>query len=281
MERKEKNNHDGHRQRIIKKLDESELLEHELLEVLLFYVFKRRNTNDIAHALLAEFGSLKNILTAPKERLEKVEGIGTQSAQFLWMIGKCAAAFKKDVLASEMGVWGKYDVDAFAKAIRGSYIGLRTEVLDFYLLDKQGNVFKRRRFYGEKTRVKLEPFLFSQTLVENEPSGVIIVHNHPGGSLTPSTEDDEATRLCQVICSANNVLLCDHLIVTDGGMYSYYQVGEMQRISKEYAVRKLTAELRGKEEKYVDEEVGLPNVFQKNFDNFSIKKEGDRYVVEE
>lgn len=278
MERKEKHNHDGHRQRIIKKLEESDLLEHELLEILLFYVFKRRNTNDLAHNLLAEFGSIQKVLSAPKEKLEEVDGIGKQAAQFLWTIGKCAAAVKKDVFASEMGILGQYDCDRFVEAIRGSYIGLRTEVLDFYLLDKEGNVFKRRRFQGGKSSVRIEPLTFSQMIVENVPNGIIAVHNHPGGSLTSSREDDETTRLCQLICSAHNVLFCDHLIVTDSGSYSYYRVGEMQRISQEYSVSKLTAELRGKKREYEDENVGVPNVFKKSLDNFNIKKEGDRYV---
>ena len=39
--------HGGHRQRIIKKLDQGVLLEHELLEVFLFNAIPRRNTNDI------------------------------------------------------------------------------------------------------------------------------------------------------------------------------------------------------------------------------------------
>ena len=274
----EKHNHDGHRQRLIKRLDESDLLEHELLEILLFHVFKRRNTNDLAHALISEFGSIKNVLSAPKERLERVEGVGKQTAQFLWTIGKCAAKGKKEPTEPPLRLFEQYDAAAFAEAIHVYYAGLRTEVLDFYLLNEEGNVVKRRRFYGEKSRVGISPLAFSQMLVEHEPSGIIIVHNHPGGTLTPSTEDDETTRLCQLICSAHNVLLCDHLIVTESGKHSYYQVGEMQRIGREYSARRLAAELRGKKKEYVDEEIGLPNVFHKNIDNFKIKKVDGKFV---
>ena len=50
--------HDGHRQRMYEKAEKGVLAEHEWLEVLLFNAIPRRNTNDIAHALIAQFGSV-------------------------------------------------------------------------------------------------------------------------------------------------------------------------------------------------------------------------------
>ena len=72
--------HAGHRRRMIEKLKTDSLLEHELLEVLLFNALPRRNTNDLAHKLLGEFGSVKEILSAPIEQLTKVEGVGESVA---------------------------------------------------------------------------------------------------------------------------------------------------------------------------------------------------------
>ena len=83
-----KDNHDGHRQRLLKRVEEEDLLEHELLEMLLFYVFKRRNTNDLAHRLLAKFGSIEALVSASMEELQSVEGIGKQTAQFFFLLGR-------------------------------------------------------------------------------------------------------------------------------------------------------------------------------------------------
>ena len=57
--------HAGHRQRLYERLNSDGFLhDHELLEMLLFNAFPRKNTNPIAHALLDAFGSLKGVLEA-------------------------------------------------------------------------------------------------------------------------------------------------------------------------------------------------------------------------
>ena len=56
---KSNNTHDGHRIRMREKLESgnlADLPEHEQLEILLFSVIPRGNTNEIAHELLKKFG---------------------------------------------------------------------------------------------------------------------------------------------------------------------------------------------------------------------------------
>ena len=277
MEKKQKENHDGHRQRMFAKMTaQGDLYEYEILEILLFYVFKRRNTNDVAHNLLATFGGIKNILAAPVERLEQVEGVGKQTAQFLYAVGNCARASMKK--GTETPMEGEYDADRLADFLRETYQDMPTEVLDFYMLDQQGNIFKRRRFFGNESRVSVEPFELSQMILENAPRGLIAVHNHPQGTLMPSQLDDEMTRVCQIICSSHGVLFCDHVIVANGGTHSYYSSGEMQRISKEYSLRRLKEGFVDRQVRYEDEEKENLNIFTKELEKFTIKIDGDRYV---
>jgi DNA repair protein RadC len=84
--------HSGHRKRIIAKLDKNVLLEHELLEIFLFNAIPRRNTNDIAHRLLARFKSIRGVLDASVAELKTVEGVGENVAAYLVTAG---AFFKK------------------------------------------------------------------------------------------------------------------------------------------------------------------------------------------
>lgn len=56
---------------------------HEVLEQLLFECIPRVNTNETAHLLLNEFGSLENILRASPKDLEKVHGIGKVAAEYI------------------------------------------------------------------------------------------------------------------------------------------------------------------------------------------------------
>ena len=78
--------HEGHRQRLKQRFLEEGLdkfTDIQVLELLLFYCIPRKDTNPIAHALLAHFGSLSQVLEAPVEELRKVEGVGESAALFL------------------------------------------------------------------------------------------------------------------------------------------------------------------------------------------------------
>ena len=52
------------------------LSDVQVLEVALYYAIARRDTNEIAHALLRRFGSLSGVLEAPRAELLKIDGVG-------------------------------------------------------------------------------------------------------------------------------------------------------------------------------------------------------------
>lgn len=59
--------------------------DHEILEMLLSYAIVRGNTNDIAHRLINQFGSLDGVFEANYEDLLKVDGVGEKSATIIKM----------------------------------------------------------------------------------------------------------------------------------------------------------------------------------------------------
>ena len=78
--------HKGHRQRLKERFAQEGLdnfTDVQALELALFYVLPRRDTNPIAHALLDHFGSLDQVLDAPVEEMAKVPGVGESAAVFL------------------------------------------------------------------------------------------------------------------------------------------------------------------------------------------------------
>ena len=81
--RKPENLHAGHRQRMLEnylKNGISGFSDVEVLEYLLSYAIPRVNTNEIAHRLLNEFGTLYQVFEAPVELLTKVKGVGPRAA---------------------------------------------------------------------------------------------------------------------------------------------------------------------------------------------------------
>jgi len=237
--------HSGHRQRIIKKLDSGVLLEHELLEVLLFNAIPRRNTNDIAHRLLAEFGSIQAIFNTPVEILKKVDGVGESVAAYLYCIGRFYQAYYD--VEKEEGYPEVFEHSDFLSFVKRAYKKEKKEVLDVFFLNANGNIISKKRFGASNFfKAELSPEALIQFLVEYTPSGIVLVHNHPYGMAEPSQLDDETTAQCQLICSAQNVLFCDHVIYAPNGVYSYYLSGKMREITKSFSLKKMIVDMQSK-----------------------------------
>jgi len=86
-----KNIHSGHRKRIRKRFAETELdgfSPHETLELLLFYVIPRANTNEIAHNLIQKFKTVYKVFQADVDELTEIPGISKKSAEFIKLYGE-------------------------------------------------------------------------------------------------------------------------------------------------------------------------------------------------
>lgn len=68
--------------------------------------------------------------------------------------------------------------------------------------------------------------IFSVALKVNS-SGIMIVHNHPSGNLTPSVADTTITRQIKDIGVLMHIPLLDHLIITKEGYYSFADHGDL------------------------------------------------------
>lgn len=56
---------------------------------------------------------------------------------------------------------------------------------------------------------------------------VALCHNHPSGNTSPSGDDDRITRRVSDACQTMRLHFLDHVIVTDGGYYSYRDNGKI------------------------------------------------------
>jgi len=66
--------------------------------------------------------------------------------------------------------------------------------------------------------------------LQKQAVGVILVHNHPSGKLTPSEEDKDLTdRLIQA-CRIMNTPVLDHVIITAHSYLSFKETGLLERL---------------------------------------------------
>ncbi len=90
------NVHAGHRARMRKRFlrcGGAELPDHNILEMLLFYAVPRRDTNELAHKLLNNVGSLEVLFTTPKEELMSKYGLTEHLARYISGIGEICTSF--------------------------------------------------------------------------------------------------------------------------------------------------------------------------------------------
>lgn len=226
--------HDGHRQRMYEKMKQNALAEHEWLEVLLYGMQPRRNTNEVAHRLIQRFGTTEDVLNASLEELQTVEGVGIQIASHLKCVQHFYAHYQKDT----SGIFeDSYTVKGFLSFVKGLYKTISYEVADLYLLDGEGFVIKKQGFSVESIyTVLMKPEVLSAFCLTEGARGVVMVHNHPCGKASPSKDDDLMTKNMQALCSMHNLLLCDHIICATDGIYSYYLSKRLTDISKEYSM---------------------------------------------
>jgi len=99
----------GHRDRLRTRFREngaSTLADYELLEMALYAAIPRGDTKPLAKALLKKFGTLAEVLAAPRERLKEIDGIGDRVVDELKLVKAFAertaseAVRKRPILSS-------------------------------------------------------------------------------------------------------------------------------------------------------------------------------------
>ncbi|NLD47376.1 MAG: DNA repair protein RadC [Clostridiaceae bacterium] len=63
--------------------------------------------------------------------------------------------------------------------------------------------------------------------ITDRATGVIIAHNHPSGSLTPSRQDVEVTKLIKEAGEILGIRLVDHVIFNTKGYFSFLEEGKL------------------------------------------------------
>lgn len=210
----QKNLHAGHRGRIRSRYIESGdsgFSDHELLELLLFYAIPRGNTNETAHLLIERFGGIEGIAEATIDELVLVDGVGKNSAILLKLVLSLAKRYalstrdignRLDTLDKAAELARQYTMGAVCELVYATYLDPSMRVIDTCLIST-GTVNESRPML----RTILELCLVKRA------SSVLLFHNHPNGSVEPSSDDIRFTTMLQRELELIGSNLAEHLIV--------------------------------------------------------------------
>ena len=102
------------------------------------------------------------------------------------------------------------------------------DVEQFWLLLMNQNhrlIKKVRIAHGGISEVTVDIRIIIREAVLANATILAVCHNHPSGSLAPSTADNNLTESIQAACAVMRIKFMDHVIVTDGAYYSYHEEG--------------------------------------------------------
>lgn len=232
--------HEGHRKRMLQRLEHAEgLQDHELLEILLFNAIPRRNTNPLAHELLTSFPSMGELFRADYAELLNVDGVGPETAAYL----RCIGLLMERIRNRRETPPAVFSAGSFSKYLLDRFSSLKEEAIEIFCMDAQERVHSSKRFtlsLSDKAAISAEEL--NAFLTSRKPSGIVLAHNHPNSPAFPSAEDDKFTAQMQVVCSMNHIRLYDHIIVGTDGTYSYFLVGRMEEIRRRFNFSSIVGE---------------------------------------
>lgn len=103
------------------------------------------------------------------------------------------------------------------------------DVEEFWVLLMNQNyrlIKKVRISHGGITETAVDIRIIMKEAVLANATILSVCHNHPSGSLKPSSQDDDLTRGIKRACELMHIHFQDHVIITDGHYYSYKESGK-------------------------------------------------------
>ncbi|MDR1361497.1 MAG: DNA repair protein RadC [Rickettsiales bacterium] len=208
----------GHRARLREKFMQHKLMDYEVLELLLIYAIPRIDVKPLAKKLLAKFGGVHRIITADIDELEKVPGIGRNTAIFIKAIYEIMLLDYKNYLDATP-VFRDYDrlIDYCKLQLLGKQV---EEFHILYLDDDYRLLSDDIHSIGTIDWAAVYPREILKRALDISARSVILLHNHPSGSSSFSSDDLEITEEIKSKLSAADIGVFDHLLVSGDIVYS-------------------------------------------------------------
>jgi DNA repair protein RadC len=225
----------GHRQRLRDKFLElgmDALTDGEVIELLLSFGTPRTDCKQPAREALKRLGSLPAVLDAPGQELEQIRGIGPKNRFALHFIQGVARRYLRQRIRGKRYISSSRDVaDYLIHAMRG----LELEVFMVVFLDAAHAIIDTKILSEGTVNVNtVYPREVIKAALAHNASALIIAHNHPSGSLSPSEQDKHLTKTLYLACSFMQITLLDHLIIGAATeVYSFADHGLMQSIREQ------------------------------------------------
>ena len=216
---------DRPREKMMQKGTEA-LSKAELLAILLRSGSRGESAVDLAKKLLASAGD--NLCQMGKWRLDdfmQYKGMGEAKALTIMAALELGKRRSAENVGERVTVTSPETINSIFQPL---LCDLGHEEFWVLMLNQGGHVIDKERISsGGITQTAVDVRLILRAAILRQATQIAIVHNHPSGNLRPSVEDLHLTQRVKQACEAVNIRLIDHLIIVDGGFYSFNDHDEL------------------------------------------------------
>ncbi|WP_297335726.1 DNA repair protein RadC [Algoriphagus sp.] len=200
------------------------LSDAELIAILIGSGTPKISAVDLSRHILASVShDLAALARMSIQDLKKFKGIGEAkaisivSALELGRRRKIAEPQKRFKISSSRDVFELMKPELYDEVVEHFYV---------LLLTRRNQVIKKERIsQGGTSGTVVDAKLVFKSALDYQAQSIILIHNHPSGSLSPSEQDRRLTRRLTDIGRAMDLPVLDHVIFTDTGYFSFADEG--------------------------------------------------------
>lgn len=185
--------------------------DYELLELVLFRAIPRKDVKPLARRLLEHFGDFNGVISADVHQLSQLTGVGDAVVCELKVVEAAAHRLARSRIMQRQVISSWNQVIAYCHTTMAHR---HIEQFRIFFLDRKNVLIAdEEQAQGTVDHVPVYPREVVKRAIQLNASAIILIHNHPSGDPTPSTEDISMTQQIQKACDTLNITLHDHIIV--------------------------------------------------------------------
>ncbi len=225
----------GHRKRLREKFIKSGLdgfADYEVVELLLSLGTPRRDCKPQAKEAIRRFKTLRGVLSASKEELQQIKGIGPHSAFGIKLMQDVAREYLREKIIDKPVFQSSQEIFDY---LYHSMRDLKKEVFKVLYLTNQNQIIDTADlFEGTINSAAIAPRQIVEQALAHNAAALIFAHNHPSGNCEPSKSDKDITRDLVLAGCAVQIKILDHLIIGNNRYYSFAGEGLISQYEMDF-----------------------------------------------
>lgn len=212
------------RERLVQ-LGAEKLSNQELLAIVLRTGTKKEPVMALSQSILSELDSLAELHDLSLQELQEIHGIGQAKSTELKAMLELAKRIQASEKTRSERMTGSQQV---ARKMMIEIGREKQEHLVVLYLDTQNRIIEQRTiFIGTVRRSVAEPREILHYACKNMATSMILVHNHPSGTVEPSENDLRFTEKLKRCCDDMGMILLDHLIIGQKDYFSFREESDL------------------------------------------------------